>query len=247
MSASLCACQSRHTTLEVAPVDARINLTQALAEVARTVSRPPSLDQSLQIIAEVAQDSVPGVDHASITLLHPSGRFETRASKNPLVLRLDHIQYAVDQGPCVDAVRGFSMVSAPRMRSERRWPSYAPQAAALGVQSQLSVKLALGGDDPLGSLNLYSTTAPLTLESEAMAELFGSHAATGPHDAPTPAPSPSPALESLRVIEHALGIVMNRFDIDANRAFDYLDESAARADLELADYAQQLLDEGHLH
>jgi hypothetical protein len=245
MSASLCACQSRHTTLEVAPVDARINLTQALAEVARTVSRPPSLDQSLQIIAEVAQDSVPGIDHASITLLHPGDRFETRASKNPLVLRLDHIQYAVDQGPCVDAVRGFSMVSAPRMRSERRWPSYAPQAAALGVQSQLSVKLRLDGDDSLGSLNLYSTAAPLTLESEAMAELFGFYSVTGPHDARTPAP-PSPALEPLRVIGHALDIVMSRFDIDANRAFDYLDESAARADLELTDYAQQLVDQGHL-
>jgi hypothetical protein len=191
MSASLCACQSRHTTLEVAPVDARINLTQALAEAARTVGRPPSLDQSLQSIAEVAQDSVPGIDHASITLLHPGDRFETRAATNPLALRLDHIQYAVDEGPCVDAVGGQRMVSATWMRSEGRWPSYAPQAAALGVQSQLSVKLALGGDDPLGSLNLYSTTAPLTLESEAMAELFGSHAATGPHDAPTPPHHPA--------------------------------------------------------
>jgi len=245
MSASLCACQFRHTTLEVAPVDARINLTQALAEAARTVSRPPSLDQSLQIIAEVAQDSMPGIDHASITLRHPSGRFETRASKNPLVLRLDHLQYAVDQGPCVDAVRGHSLVSAPRMGSERRWPSYAPQAAALGVQSQLSVTLRLDGDDSLGSLNLYSTTAPLTLESEAMAEIFGLYAVTGPHDARTPA-LPGPALEPIRVIGHALDIVMNRFDIDANRACDFLDESAARADLELADYAQQPEDQGHL-
>lgn len=236
-------------------MDACTNISQALAEAARTASRPLSLDQSLQSIAKAAQDTVPGIDHASITLLHPDGRFETRASTNPLVLRLDHIQYTLDEGPCLDTARGDSMVSAPRMRTERRWPAYAPQAtdaahnagraAALGVKSQLSVKLRFGDDDPRGSLNLYSTTAHLTLASEAMAELFGSHAPTGPHDSRTPA-LPSPAIESLRVVGDALGIVMDRFEIDANRAFDYLDESAARADLELADYAQQILDQGNL-
>lgn len=199
----------------------------------------------MQSIAKAAQDTVPGIDHASITLLHPDGRFETRASTNLLVLRLDHIQYTLDEGPCLDTARGDSMVSAPRMRTERRWPAYAPQATALGVKSQLSVKLRFGDDDPRGSLNLYSTTAHLTLASEAMAELFGSHAPTGPHDSCTPA-LPSPAIESLRVVGDALGIVMDRFEIDANRAFDYLDESAARADLELADYAQQILDQGNL-
>jgi len=225
-------------------VDASFDITQALAETARTASRPPSLDQSLRTITKAAQHTVPGVDHASVTLLHLDGRLETRASTNPLVLRLDQIQYALNEGPCLDTARGHSMVSAPRMRSERRWPSYAPQAAALGVRSQLSVKLRLA-DGPRGILNLYSTTAQLTLASEAMAELFGSQAPTGHDPRPTPAP-PSPALESLRVVGDALGVVMDRFDIDANRAFDYLDESAVRADLELADYAQQLLDQSHL-
>ena len=75
-----------------------------------------------------------------------------------------------------------------------------------------------------------------------MAELFTSYTTTGPHETRAPAP-PSRALESLRLVGDALGIVMDRFDIDANRAFD---EAAARADLELADYAQQLLDRGHL-
>ena len=78
-----------------------------------------------------------------------------------------------------------------------------------------------------------------------MAELFGSHAAGGPHDAHSPTP-PSPALEWIRIVGHALSIVMTRFDIDANRAFAYLDESATRAHLDLADHARQLVDQGRL-
>ena len=225
-------------------MDARSTIIQALAEAARTNDDPPDLDRSLRSIAEVAQSSIPGIEHASITLLHPDGRLETRASTNPLVLGLDNIQYLVDEGPCLDTVRGQRMVSAPRMRDETRWPSYAPRAASLGVQSQLSVKLCLDVDSPLGGLNLYSTTTEhVAPESEAMAELFGCHPATGPRNGAPPG-APSPALKSLAIIGQALGIVMDRFDLDANRAFDHLDEAAAQADLGLGTYAQQLLDQG---
>jgi AmiR/NasT family two-component response regulator len=51
-------------------------------------------------------------------------------------------------------------------------------------------------------------------------------------------------LDSLAVIGQALGLVMDRFSVNSDQAFDYLDESAARANLGLGTYAQQLVDRG---
>jgi hypothetical protein len=226
-------------------VDTNSNISDALAEVACLADQSIWFGLSLQDIAEVAENSVPGFDHVSITLLHPDGRFETGPSTSPLALQLDNTQYALDEGPCLEAARGETLVSVPRLRFERRWPSYVPQAVAVGVKSHLAVPFCLDGENASGSVNLYSTTTEhISRESELMAELFGFQAVT---DLSKRTARPSPALDSLGVIEQALGIVMNRFAIDPNHAFDYLDESATRADLDLHDYAQQVVDQGGMH
>src|SRR5215218_8279937 len=150
------------------------NIPQALAEVASFADQSAWFGLSLQHIAEAAENSVPGFDHVSITLLDHDGRFETAAATSPLAERLDNTQYALDEGPCLDVARGRDLVSAPCLRSEQRWPAYVPQAVAVGVQSHLSVKFSSPGGNTPGSLNLFSTTNDhISPESEAMAELFG--------------------------------------------------------------------------
>ena len=52
-----------------------------------------------------------------------------------------------------------------------------PQAVALGVRSQLAVKLYLD-DDTLGGINFYSTTSDeVSEDARALARLFATHAA----------------------------------------------------------------------
>jgi hypothetical protein len=223
-------------------MDARPSFSNAIEEAAASLDRPVDADRSMRDFAEVARSSIPDFDHASITLLRPGGRFETGASTSPLSQRLDAVQYAAGEGPCLDAVRSGRPVSVPGLRSERRWPAYVSAAVALGVTSHLSVRLHLDDEDARAGLNLYSTrTDQVTLQAEAMAGLFGSFAVSGSRPAVAPT-RPGPSTQPLDVIGEALGIVMDRSGVDANRAFDSLATAATRAGVPLAVHSQQLVD-----
>ena len=46
-----------------------------------------------------AQRSVPGFDHVGISITHRDGKIETLAATDPMVLRLDELQYELGEGP----------------------------------------------------------------------------------------------------------------------------------------------------
>ena len=114
------------------------DFVQSIAEAARTLNQPRSLDETLQTIVEVACNSVPGFDQVGIATLHKKkDRVKTRAFTGDLVLRLDEIQYGLREGPCSAALQGPEAVSMSSLRVEDRWPRYVPQARAAGVRSQI--------------------------------------------------------------------------------------------------------------
>src|SRR5215213_11534632 len=102
----------------------------------------------------------------------------TKAATDDLVWKLDALQYDLNEGPCVDAMHGPTVVVAPHIRAEQRWPNYVPEAVKTGLRSQLAVKLYVDDQGTLGGLNLYSTDSDeVDVEAEHMAELFAAHAA----------------------------------------------------------------------
>jgi hypothetical protein len=91
----------------------RNDVAAALADAARSMNHRISLDETLQRIAEVTRDSVPGFDEVGISILHKKGKIETRAATGELVPILDKIQYGLDEGPCVDSLHTAGVVSPP--------------------------------------------------------------------------------------------------------------------------------------
>ena len=49
------------------------DFAQSIAEAARTLYKPRSLDETMQTIVEVACNSVPGFDHAGISTVEKRG------------------------------------------------------------------------------------------------------------------------------------------------------------------------------
>lgn len=220
-------------------------LVEAIAGAARSIDQPDDLDARLRDVSAVARTSVPEFDHVSVTLLHPDGRFSTRAPTSELALQLDAAQYDEGQGPCLDTARDGVTLTVPHLELERRWPAYTPHAVARGVQCHLSVALLLVDTGTRGSLNLYSTTVDrVTRDSVAMAELIGSSLAPG--TLRTPGTAPGPASEHVQVIGQALRVVSDARGLDADSAFDHLDRDADRADLSLYDHAKQVVDQHRL-
>ena len=80
------------------------DFTAALAEAARTINRPQSMEETLETIARTARDNVPGFEEVGISLMHSDGKVETMAATGDLVWRLDALQYDLRDGPRVSSL-----------------------------------------------------------------------------------------------------------------------------------------------
>jgi GAF domain-containing protein len=219
------------------------DIAQAVAAAARGMNQSHTLDEALQTIVHVARESVPGFEEVGISTLHKDGSIETRAATGELVHQLDKLQYDVAEGPCVDTLRGVDVVSVPQLRRERRWPRYVPTAVSLGVRSQLAVKLFLDDTGTLGGLNLYSTVSDdIDPQAEAIGELFAAHAAIALGNAHA-RETLNEALQSRKVIGQAIGILMERYEMNDERAFAFLVRASSHSNLKLRDIAQELVDQ----
>ena len=215
----------------------------SIAVAARSMDARPSLDQTLLAIVHAAQVSVPGFDHAGISTVDHKGRVQTRAGTGPLVEELDNLQYGLGEGPCVDALRHALVVAAPAIRAEQRWPRYVSRATReTGLQSQLAVRMFLDEEGTVGTLNLYSTSqAEIDPDAESVAELFATHAAIALGRA-REISTLNEALLSRRLIGQAIGIVMERYKIDEDRAFAFLARASSHGNIKLRDVAKELVD-----
>ena len=217
------------------------HVAAALAEAARTINNQLPLDETLDVIARAAQHTVPGLEHVGISITHKDGSIETKAGTDQLVWELDDLQYSLEEGPCVDAMRGVPVVRVNNIRREQRWPHYVPRAVQAGLRSQLALRLYSDGDT-LGSINLYSTESE-TIPDDAVevAELFATHAAIAlgraRHEHQL-----NEAISTRKVIGQAIGIIMERYQIDEDRAFHFLARASSTSNVKLREVAQGVVE-----
>ncbi|MCW2739556.1 GAF and ANTAR domain-containing protein [Nocardioides sp.] len=217
---------------------------QSIAEAARTLNKPRSLNDILQTIVEVACNSVPGFDHVGIATVEKKGDIETRAAIGDLVLPLDRMQYGLREGPCSAALQGGDTVCVSSLRDEQRWPSYVPQALASGVRSQMAVKLYLD-EHTLGGINFYSTISDgVSDDAQALARLFATHAAIALGHAQE-RETLTNGMHTRRAIGQAIGILMERYEMNEDRAFAFLVRASSHGNIKLRAVAQELVDEAN--
>ena len=223
----------------------RPEIAKALASASRSIHVQQSLEETLDVIVQVARDSIPGFDHVGISTLDKNGEPQTRAGTDQLVWDLDSVQYGLDEGPCVDSLHQASVVTAPDIGSDQRWPRYVPVAVERGVRSQLAVKLSLDDRQTIGGLNLYSTfSAEIDPEAEHVAELVAAHAAIALGHA-ADREHLNEALHSRKVIGQALGILMERYGITEDRAFAFLVRASSTSNIKLREIAHGLVDQAN--
>lgn len=217
-----------------------------MAAAARSMHQPMTPDELLQAIVDVAAASIPGFDRASVSVLEGRGRESTRAATDELVRKLDALQYELGEGPCLEAMKGPWLVESAPLRHEQRWPHYVPTAVQHGIRSQLAIKLYLTDDQSVvGGLNMYSTvTDEVSEEARTMAELFAAQAAVA-LGSNRERHNLNEALHSRQVIGQAIGVVMARYDLDQDRAFEFLIRVSRDGNIKLRQVAQDLVDEAN--
>jgi hypothetical protein len=219
------------------------SLVAVMSTVAETLTFPIELDEALDRITRGAADMVPGIDYASISLTGKGGLIQTLAPTDEVAVLLDDLQYALGQGPCVEAALHDPWVQVDDLAGDERWPAYGTRAAAeFGVGAQLAFQFRAARHTS-GALNLYAKTAyAIDTETRQIGALFAQLAAVAlgwsRHDS-----SISNALHSREQIGQAVGIIMERYRLDADRAFSFLVRTSQTANIKLYDVAAAIVAE----
>jgi hypothetical protein len=120
-----------------------------------------------------------------------------------------------------------------------RWPRFAPEAVRAGYRGLMSTTLTTDGG-PCGALNLYSNNPNAFDEhSRTLAGLFGAQAAlllVGAHQAT----HLQKAVHSRDLIGQAKGILMERFKVTDEAAFQMLVKSSQDTNIKLTAVARWL-------
>lgn len=209
--------------------------------LARRAESTLSVDETLALLTKSALETIPRVDYVSISMREGDGAVQTLAPTHQLAVQVDELQYALHQGPCYDAVGGEPLLVAPDLARDARWPEYGPQAAGMGIGGQMAVQLFADGHIR-AALNLYSRDAGRFDANIEVAELFASHAALVMGFART-AEHLDQGLKSRKVIGQAIGIIMERYELDEDRAFGFLTGVSQTSNVKLRQVAQEVVDE----
>jgi GAF domain-containing protein len=208
---------------------------------ARKLAETHDPDRALELIVRGAVTAVDGAERGGVSLSHRNGEVTSHAPTDPGVAELDGIQATLHQGPCVDAIWKAEIVDVPDMAGEGvRWPDFAPRAVELGVSSMLSIRLFTDGNI-LGALNLHSSRPrAFGPEASTVAELFGAHATIALSGAQHAARL-NEALATRDLIGQGKGVLMQRYDIDADQAFGMLVNASQNSNMKLVEVVRWLI------
>lgn len=197
-------------------------------------------EAALRSLAASAASNIPHVDFVSITVHDEEHTLHTVASTDPLAEQLDMVQYELREGPCYAAVTDERFVLANDVASATDYPRYGSRAASLGVGAQAAIQLIHNGQR--AGLNLYARrTGVFDRSTVQLAELFATQAAAVLEYA-VQVEQLSEALHTRTDIGTAVGIVMERYGIDRNRAFAFLVRNSNDRQLKLRVLAQQVIE-----
>jgi GAF domain-containing protein len=230
----------------VEPDQSNDQLVAVMRRAARQIVNQRSirdLDQTLGQIVTAAVQTVPGADAGGISMAE-DGRISSRNPSAQSITDLDELQSKLDEGPCITAIKeppddGLIIAVDLAGEDEQRWPMFAPHAVECGYRSMLSTQLSVE-DGTRAALNLYSRS-PGVFDGEAqqLAGLFGLQAAILLYGSQQ-ASQLQRALDSRDVIGRAKGILMERFRLNDDEAFQMLVRSSQDTNLKLVQVAQWL-------
>jgi transcriptional regulator with GAF, ATPase, and Fis domain len=217
--------------------DRPTDLAETFAEIARALLAQPDVQRTLDKMVELAVEAIDACDHAGISLVHDN-QITTPAASDDVPTRVDAIQYEVDEGPCLEAIRTHQTYLSEDLEAERRWPRFSRRAAReTGVRSMLTFWLFVE-EETLGALNLYSRRPGAFEELDrAVGSVFATHAAVALSSA-LHEQHMDRALEGRDTIGQAKGILMAREHVSADQAFDMLRRASQRLNVRLREVAE---------
>jgi len=197
------------------------------------------MDETVEAVVQFALQAE-ACSYAGVVLTLRGSR-EIGAVTDPLVAEIYQLQFDSGEGPILIALSEGITVHIPDVVAETRWPQWAARLTHYGVGSVLHVPMWADAQ-LIGVLSLYNTEAnAFTVDDEAIAHILARHAsiavASTRNDETMAA-----AVDARKLVGQAMGILMERFDLDDTRAFEILKRYSQEHNVKLRDVAQELID-----
>ncbi|HVA60130.1 MAG TPA: EAL domain-containing protein [Mycobacteriales bacterium] len=150
-------------------MEARRQLSDVLSEFARTLVTDFPIQAILDHLVARIVEILP-ISAAGVTLISPGADPRYVAASDDSALRFERLQTELGEGPCLAAYGSGEAVAVPDLNEDDRFPVFASRALEEGLVAVFTFPLR-HGDQPLGALDLYRTSAgSLTAEEMAAAQ-----------------------------------------------------------------------------
>lgn len=141
------------TSTEAVVAAPPVDLGWALSQMTGLVLSRETVDTALELVTSLAATATAGTLGAAVTIVDEHGK-RSLAASNQTAEQADALQYELDEGPCLTALRTQQLVRIDDTSTDPRWPRWNQAVSKLGVRSVLSTPLH-AGDDPVGAMKVY--------------------------------------------------------------------------------------------
>jgi diguanylate cyclase (GGDEF)-like protein len=151
-------------------------LSNVLSEFARTLVTDFPIQAILDHLVRRIVDVLP-ITAAGVTLISPDADPRYVAASDESALRFEELQTELGEGPCLAAYHTGEAVSVADLRSDSRFPNFAPRALEAGLGAVFTFPLR-NGEAQLGALDLYrDVPGPLSAAAMVAAQTLADVAA----------------------------------------------------------------------
>jgi ANTAR domain-containing protein/GAF domain-containing protein len=219
-----------------------LQATQFVADLHQRASlNTPAM---LRELLEGAATSVPGAQYAGITVTEKRRRSQTAAATHRYPVMLDEIQSRHQRGPCLTAAALHDTVHIDDLDADNRWPLFREEALKkTPIRSILSFGMFREGAST-AALNFYTESVGAFDDGSVnLGLIFATHTALVWTNMRRDQQFRS-AIVSRDIIGQAKGRLMERFDIDADAAFEMLKQMSQESNTPITQIAQRIVTGG---
>jgi GAF domain-containing protein len=213
----------------------------AFARLAVELHDTDGVGETVEAVVQFALQAL-SCRYAGVVLNERGHKLTIAAVTAPVICDLYELQLLAAEGPLLTCLREHVPVSVNDVATDDRWsPEWTALATAIGIRSVLHLPLAWT-DHPVGVLSFFSEQRDgFGPDDLAVGHILARHASIAVANARNEE-TLARAVDARKLVGQAMGILMERFDLDGDRAFEVLKRYSQDSNTKLRDVAQQLID-----
>ena len=214
-----------------------------IAQIVQDLYGRPDTDSDT-VIAELAEHAaveIPGAQYAGVTVTRNAKNIDTPATTHKWPLLLDEIQQRHGEGPCLTAAWEEKTIHVADLETDDRFPLYRRDVLEqTPIRAIMAFQLFIA-DETMGALNVYAEHPhAFDQTSRDIGRIFAAHSSVA-WNAARRDEQFKRALSSRDAIGQAKGMIMERYGVDAVRAFEVLRKLSQDSNVPLVQVATELV------